>query len=46
MSNNSRIELNKLIHTGYVHNSNDDGSLRVPPDIPSFDQRSVKACSI
>ena len=46
VSNNSRIELNKRIHIGYVHNSNDDDSLRAPPDTPSFDHPSVNACSI
>jgi len=40
------MELNKRIHTEYVHNSNEDDSLRVPPDIPSLDQPSVNACSI
>ena len=40
------MELNKRIHVEYVHNSNDDASLREPPDIPSFDQPSVNACSI
>jgi hypothetical protein len=46
VSNNSRRELNKRIQIGYVHNSNGDDSLRVPPDIPSFVQPSVNAISI
>jgi hypothetical protein len=46
VSNSSRMPLNRRVHAAYVHKSNDEDSLRVPPEMPAFGQPSVSACSI